>query len=78
MGNAGPNERVKLLDFGVAYLAVQGADFLVGGPNVSGTPAYMSPEQIRGEELDGRSDLYALGILMFEAFVPQPFWLKPL
>ena len=68
MGDPGPNERVKLLDFGIAYVA---ADSAFSGPapgstGVSGTPAYMSPEQIRAQALDGRSDLYAMGILLFE------------
>ena len=68
VGDPGPNERVKLLDFGVAYVAV---DRSFSGPapgsgGVSGTPAYMSPEQIRAQPLDGRSDLYSIGVLMFE------------
>jgi serine/threonine protein kinase len=68
IGPVGPEEQVKLLDFGVAYYA---ADVKFSGPapgstGVSGTPAYMSPEQIQGLPLDGRSDLYALGILLFE------------
>ena len=54
--------RVKLMDFGIATRS--------GGTSsdgrVFGTPYYMSPEQIRGEELDGRSDLYSLGILAYE------------
>lgn len=68
LGEVGPSEQVKLLDFGVAYYA---ADRTFSGPapgstGVSGTPAYMSPEQIQGLPLDGRSDLYALGVLLFE------------
>jgi serine/threonine protein kinase len=68
IGDPGPSEQVKLLDFGVAYYA---ADRTFSGPapgstGVSGTPAYMSPEQIQGLPLDGRSDLYAVGVLLFE------------
>jgi serine/threonine protein kinase len=68
IGAPGPLEHVRLLDFGVAYYA---ADTTFSGPapgstGVSGTPAYMSPEQIQGLPLDGRSDLYALGVLLFE------------
>ena len=68
IGQPGPSEQVKLLDFGVAYYA---ADMTFSGPapgstGVSGTPAYMSPEQIQGLPLDGRSDLYAVGVLLFE------------
>ncbi len=76
VGDPGPNERVKLLDFGVAYVA---ADRAFSGPapgsaGVSGTPAYMSPEQIRAQPLDGRSDLYSIGVLMFEMLTGQrPF-----
>lgn len=54
---------IKLTDFGVAgliSLLSKGADYLVG------TPAYMSPEQIDGQALDGRTDLYSLGVMLFE------------
>ncbi|MSP91663.1 MAG: cyclic nucleotide-binding domain-containing protein [Myxococcales bacterium] len=54
--------RVKLLDFGIASQA-GGAD---KGGKVLGTPYYMSPEQILGHALDGRSDLYSLGMLAYE------------
>ncbi len=54
--------RVKLMDFGIATRS-GGSD---GEGRVFGTPYYMSPEQIRGEDLDGRSDLYSLGILAYE------------
>lgn len=60
----GPDDEaiVKVLDFGIARAA--GSDLTQTGHSL-GTPAYMSPEQCRGEELDGRSDLYAIGILMY-------------
>jgi tRNA A-37 threonylcarbamoyl transferase component Bud32 len=54
---------VKVLDFGIAK--VEGVT-ITGGGTVFGTPEYMSPEQLRAEPLDGRSDLYALGVLLFE------------
>lgn len=76
MGSEGPDERVKLLDFGVAYVAAdrQFSRPSPGSASVSGTPAYMSPEQIRGLPLDGRSDLYALGTVIFEAITGErPF-----
>jgi hypothetical protein len=55
-----------LSDFGIARLAQAGSGTLTGG-NILGTPAYMSPEQVQGDkELDGRSDLYALGVILFQ------------
>jgi len=54
--------RVKLLDFGIA---VRASASLASAGKTVGTPAYMSPEQVLGRELDGRSDLYSLGILAY-------------
>jgi predicted Ser/Thr protein kinase len=65
----------KVLDFGVARAvrAVSGSTTTIGArptaqtlTAVAGTPGYMSPEQLRGERIDGRSDLYSLGVVMFE------------
>ncbi len=61
-------EFVKVVDFGMALLRDQGRPeprFTQQGM-VCGTPAYMSPEQIRGERLDARSDLYSVGVMLFE------------
>jgi hypothetical protein len=55
----------KLLDFGMAKLLSESAVQTVSGVPV-GTPLYMSPEQARGEKVDGRSDVYALGVLIHE------------
>ncbi|MBE2251274.1 MAG: serine/threonine protein kinase [Myxococcus sp.] len=53
---------LKVLDFGVAKVASQAT----ASGKLKGKFAYMSPEQVRGEEVDGRSDVFALGIVLFE------------
>jgi serine/threonine-protein kinase len=66
-------DQVKLLDFGIAKLQESEGRKSTTGDFI-GTPAYMSPEQIRGDELDARSDLYSLGALLFELVTGrQPF-----
>ena len=54
-----------LTDFGIARAVDRGASLTVAGM-ICGTPSYMSPEQVKGIELDGRSDLYSLGIVCYE------------
>jgi serine/threonine protein kinase len=73
-------QRTKLVDFGLAKL-VEGvpAHLSDGGPRTAagvnvGTPHYMSPEQCRGLKIDARSDLYSLGILLYETLTGRlPF-----
>ena len=68
--------RAVVMDFGLAKERRAGAELakLTATGIVLGTPEFMSPEQIRGKPLDGRSDVYALGVLAFELFTGQlPF-----
>jgi tRNA A-37 threonylcarbamoyl transferase component Bud32 len=58
--------RVKVLDFGIASLRAGTMMSFTQTGALLGTPAYMSPEQCLGEELDNRSDIYSLGVVMFE------------
>jgi tRNA A-37 threonylcarbamoyl transferase component Bud32 len=57
---------VKLLDFGIAKLLRPSDPSVTSRGMAIGTPRYMSPEQARGEHVDGRADLYAAGLLLFE------------
>jgi len=57
-------DRVKLTDFGLARAAEDVR--LTRSGMVAGTPLYMAPEQARGEEVDGRADLFSLGVLLYE------------
>lgn len=61
---------VKVVDFGVAKLvggAAEGAQRLTQTGEVCGSPVYMSPEQCLGQELDCRSDIYSMGIVIYES-----------
>ena len=64
------SERIKILDFGLA-LASSPVDHLSGRGAVIGTPGYLSPEQARSEPLDDRSDLYSLGVVLYELATGQ-------
>ena len=69
---------VKISDFGLARMVETAGDLTVTGV-VVGTPAYMSPEQCQGEPLDGRSDLYSLGVVLYEVATGSlPFQAKTL
>jgi len=58
---------VKVVDFGLAKMRVEAQARSITSPGiVCGTPEYMSPEQGRGDELDARSDLYAVGVILFQ------------
>lgn len=68
-------ERVKVLDFGIAKLREAKTDaFLTQAGTIIGTPQYMSPEQCQGKPLDPRSDIYSIGILLYEMLTGEvPF-----
>ena len=71
-GNAA---KVRILDFGLARSTGMGADpTITASGAVLGTPAYMAPEQAAAEEVDGRADLFSLGVVLYEmATGKRPF-----
>jgi serine/threonine-protein kinase len=63
---------VKVTDFGIAK-ALSGVDSTLTNPGtVMGTAAYVAPEQLEGNDIDARADIYALGVVMYEALVGRP------
>ena len=58
---------VKVIDFGIAKAATNSESTRAGV--IKGKPSYLSPEQISGEQLDGRSDIFALGVVLWELLV---------
>jgi serine/threonine protein kinase len=68
------NGNVKLTDFGIAHFEDASLTLKTRSGDILGTPAYMSPEQIAGKAVDNRSDLYSLGVILYELMVGQrPF-----
>jgi hypothetical protein len=63
--------KLKVTDFGIARLG-EGSTSHTAAGSVVGTPQYLSPEQVRGEPLDGRSDLFALGVVLYELLAGRP------
>src|SRR6185503_8002051 len=74
VNEAGDPLFVKLLDFGIAKLLDNNNAGLTETGVILGTPYYMSPEQARAEQVDHRTDIYALGVMMYRAFTGRlPF-----
>jgi len=77
------SELVKVLDFGVAKFAPESQVPLSARTDVTqigmvvGTPGYMAPEQTIGNPADERSDLYALGVILWECIIGEPLWSAP-
>ena len=66
-----PDGHIKITDFGIARLE---SSTLTQAGNVLGTPSYMSPEQFMGQRIDGRSDLFSTGVMLYELLTGEkPF-----
>jgi len=69
-----PDNRIKLTDFGIARIEDPDAAQQTQAGDILGTPVYMAPEQVMGQMADGRTDLYALGVIVYEMVVgKRPF-----
>lgn len=67
---------VKLLDFGVARVQTEGTPQLTKAGELKGKLAYISPEQYRGRQLDGRSDVFSLGVTLYEALTGESLYAR--
>ncbi len=68
------NGEVLLTDFGIAKIMLEGSEGtqLTGTGSILGTPAYMAPEQAKGAAIDRRTDIYSLGVVLYELVTGQP------
>jgi serine/threonine-protein kinase len=73
------DDQVKITDFGIAHIENPNAPELTQAGEILGTPFYISPEQLRGQPIDGRSDIFSLGVILYEMFTgKRPFTGKSL
>ncbi|NOX76559.1 MAG: protein kinase [Gammaproteobacteria bacterium] len=69
-----PNNEIKITDFGIAHFDSGEATQQTRMGDVLGTPQYMSPEQVLGQKIDGRSDLFSVGVILYQLLTGQrPF-----
>ncbi len=76
VGSASRPDFVKIIDFGISKVCNEDGQYsdVTSASKVVGTPFYMAPEQARGQKLDGRADVYALGVILFEMLTDErPF-----
>jgi serine/threonine-protein kinase len=66
------DDEVKIVDFGLAAAASSADSRITKTGILVGTPTYMAPEQVRARAIDRRTDIYSLGVLMYEIFVGRP------
>jgi serine/threonine-protein kinase len=66
---------VKVVDFGVAAVTSHMGTRLTRAGTLLGTPAYVAPEQVRSRAIDARTDIYSLGVVMYESFTGRPPYL---
>jgi hypothetical protein len=71
-------EMVKVLDFGIAKIAEREADSRLTTVGALGTPGYAAPEQLRAEQVDGRTDLFAFGVILYALLTGRDPWLGKL
>ena len=66
------HDQIKIVDFGLAAAASKAEGRLTKTGILVGTPSYMAPEQVRSKTIDSRTDIYSLGIIMYEIFTGKP------